>query len=350
MSALPETMRAVAINAYGGTEVLEQTTLPTPTLQHNHFDAMAVIVKVKAAGINPVDYKVRQGDMAAVLGLTFPAVLGIDYAGVVVAVGENVKSVKVGDEVYGKTGAIKGKGAYAEYIKVHTVEDIVVPRPDNITPEQAAGVGVVALTAYIGLVTYAGLSLFEEENKDKQVLVIGASGGVGIFAVQIAKLLGANVTAIASAKNKEFVTRELGADQFIDYTSSPLESQLTQPDQFDVIFDTVGMDEGKYWDLAQLIMKPHGLFVTSAGPTKGPVTITGLASFVATIAWRAVSNSRRFKFVSALSVDQFPNLATWIKEGGLKLFTTVTLPFEEVQKAHEMSASGRTVGKIVLTL
>ncbi|KAJ3283456.1 hypothetical protein HDU79_009077 [Rhizoclosmatium sp. JEL0117] len=345
--SLPPTMRAITISGYGSPDVLTESTLPTPTLSNS--DTSSVIVKVEAAGVNPVDYKVRQGDMAAVVSLPIPnAVLGIDYAGTVVEVGSAVKGIKVGDRVYGKTAGIKGFGTYAEYVKVSTVADVVVKRPEGVSAQQAAGVGVCALTAYVGLVTYGGLSLKVEENKGKEVLVNGASGGVGLFAVQIAKILGAKVVAVASGKNKDFVTKTLGADEFVDYTAKPLKDQLTTKNQFDVFYDAVGMDEGKNWDLAQTILKPGGLFAASAPASHGPVSVGALAGMVGTIAWRAISSSRKYKFITSLPVDQFPNVAKWIEEGKVKLFTTVELPLSDVKKAHELSASGRTVGKIVL--
>ncbi|KAI9325352.1 quinone oxidoreductase [Obelidium mucronatum] len=324
--SLPATTRAIVIKKYGGPEVLEEASLPAPTL-------------LPHAGVNPVDYKVRQGDVSLIVNLKFPAILGIDYAGTIAAVGSAVTGFKVGDAVYGKTAGVDGKGVYAEYVKLSTVTDVVVPLPKNVLPEQAAGV-----------VTYNALSLNAEENKGKKVLVIGASGGVGIFTVQIAKLLGAHVTAVASAKNKDFVVSQLGADAFVDYTAKPIAEQFTEKNYFDVIYDTVGGDEGKNWELAQTILKPNGLFVTSAASHHGPVTVGSMAGIVGSMAWRGLTNSRKYKFIFSLPVDQFPNVAKWIEEGKLKLFTTVTLPLADVKKAHEMSASGRTVGKIVLVV
>ncbi|KAJ3013625.1 UNVERIFIED_CONTAM: hypothetical protein HDU68_000617 [Siphonaria sp. JEL0065] len=348
MSAIPSTSRAITINAYGGPEVLTEASVPTPTLLEP-ADAESVIIKISHAGVNPVDYKARQGDLSFMAKLPFPAILGIDYAGTIAAVGSKVSTFKVGDSVYGKTAGVNGKGVYAEYAKLSTITDLIHPLPTNVPPEQAAGVGVVALTAYVGLVKYGALSLKQEENKGKKVLVIGASGGVGIFAVQIAKLLGAHVTAIASGKNKDFVAA-LGADVFVDYTVKPLPELLTQKDEFDVIYDSIGGDEGKNWDLAQIILKPNGFFVTPAAPSHGPVTAGAIAGMVGTLAWRGLTNSRKYKFIHGLPITEFPQVGKWIEERKLKLFTIVVLPLGEVKKAHELSASGRTVGKIVLAV
>ncbi|ORY29879.1 hypothetical protein BCR33DRAFT_857498 [Rhizoclosmatium globosum] len=293
--SLPPTMRAITISGYGSPEVLTESTLPTPTLSNS--DTSSVIVKVEAAGVNPVDYKVRQGDMAAVVSLPIPnAVLGIDYAGTVVEVGSAVKGIKVGDRVYGKTAGIKGFGTYAEYVKVSTVVDVVVKRPEGVSAQQAAGVGLKV-----------------EENKGKEVLVNGASGGVGIFAVQIAKILGAKVVAVASGKNKDFVTKTLGADDSTCFTMQ-LEWMKARTGTWHRHFEA------------------GGLFAASAPASHGPVSVGALAGMVGTIAGE----------------PSFPNVAKWIEEGKVKLFTTVELPLSDVKKAHELSASGRTVGKIVL--
>ncbi|KAJ3190869.1 hypothetical protein HK101_008287 [Irineochytrium annulatum] len=346
MANLPTTMDAVVVTKYGGPEVLEfKQDHPAPKLD-SPADDESVIVEIKAAGVNPVDYKLRAGSVSMVMGLKFPAILGIDYAGKVVAVGPKVTSVAVGDEVYGKTAKVGSSGTYAKYVKLSSKTDLVLKRPSTVTPEQAAGVGVVALTAYVGLVTYEGISLADKPG-EKSVLVIGASGGVGIFAVQIAKKLGAKVTAVASEKNKAFVMG-LGADVFIDYRSAPLKDQLTKEGEFDVVYDTVGQDEGAYWTLATHILKPKGLFVTSAGQHKGNITLGVVAGIIGSGIYRSWSNSRKHKFVSALPIDQFTNLEKWIADGSLKCITNHTFPLKEAKAAHELSETGRTVGKIVL--
>ncbi|KAJ3086836.1 NADPh quinone reductase [Physocladia obscura] len=346
-------MKAIVIKSYGGPEVLEETDVPAPTLDPaSKTDAESVIVDILAAGVNPVDYKVGRGDLASLLSLKFPSILGIDYAGTVAAVGSNVVGFSVGDAVYGKLAGINGHGTYAAQTKVHTKTDVILHRPASLSVEQAAGVGVVALTAYVGLVTYAGLSLTVADNAAKHVLVIGASGGVGTWAVKIAKLLGAKVTAVASGKNKSFVLDNLKADAFIDYTVAPLAEQLKTKDEFDVIYDAIGGDEGKNWDLAQLILNPHGLFVSPAAhlPEDTPVSLGAVAGFVGTMAWRAITNSRRYRYISSLPVDQFENIGKWLKDGKIVPYTSVVLPLSDVKKAHELSKAGRTVGKIVLTL
>ncbi|KAJ3215890.1 hypothetical protein HDU67_010192, partial [Dinochytrium kinnereticum] len=349
--SIPESSKAIVFSRYGAPDVLELTTVPTPTLTPTDD---AVIVKIDAAGVNPVDYKVRQGDLSALLRLPFPAILGIDYAGHVVAVGSQAKGdLKVGDAVYGKLAGVSGKGTYAEYIRVSTRTDLVVKKPESLSAVDAAGVGVCALTAYVGLVTYNGLSLDHVDQPvgpdSKSVLVIGASGGVGSWAVQLSKKLGARVTAVASGRNKDFVVGALKADTFIDYTAAALDKQLTKQNEFDVIYDAVGGDQ--YWTLAQTILKPGGLFVTAVGSTEhgGKLTLYNLGGMVGSLAWRSLTNSRKYRFVSSLPVDQFDNLAKWIADGSLKCPPSTTIPLAEAKRAHELSASHRTVGKLILT-
>ncbi|KAJ3086932.1 hypothetical protein HK100_008524, partial [Physocladia obscura] len=205
----PKLMRAVVIRDYGGSDVLEDVkSAHAPVInRHSREDADAVIVNVAAAGMNPVDYKVRRGDMSDILPLTFPIILGLDFAGYIAAVGSSQKSTA------------------PAHTRSNTKTDLVRKRPHTMSVAQAAGVGVASLAAYVGLVTYNGLlnatdaaAFFES----KRVLVIGASGGVGTWVVQIAKLLGATVTAVASAHNRSFVLDTLKADCFVDYTVAPL--------------------------------------------------------------------------------------------------------------------------------
>ncbi|KAI8846644.1 chaperonin 10-like protein [Chytridium lagenaria] len=335
-STIPPTIKAAAFSRYGGPEVLDIISIPTPQLTPTDD---AVLIKVSYAGINPVDYKVREGHLSALLGLPFPAIVGIDYSGVIASVGPKaVGDFKVGDQVYGKLKGINGKGTYAEYIRVSTKDDIVVKRPDHISAVDAAGVGVTALTAYVGLVSYGGLSL---EDVDQPV---------GPASKSVAKKLGAKVTAVASGKNKDYVVNTLKADVFVDYTVGPIDTLLTTEAEFDVVFDAVGGDQ--YWTLAQKILKAGGLFTTAVGGTEhgGKVTFGALAGMVGSLAWRSLTNSRKYRFVSSLPVDQFPNVAKWIEDGSVKLPPSTVVPLAEVRRAHELSASHRTVGKIILEL
>ncbi|KAJ3306096.1 hypothetical protein HDU76_004892 [Blyttiomyces sp. JEL0837] len=349
---LPDQMHAIIVKTYGSSDVLEYVKVETPRL--TPADKDSVIIKVEGAGVNPVDHKLRSGAVKVIFPLKFPSFLGIDYAGTVAEVGSAVTKFKVGDAVYGKLGTkamTTGKGTYAEYVKVSTTEDLVVPRPSKLDAVHAAGVGVVALTAYVGLVTYGGLPL-TPDGKTRRVLIIGASGGVGVYGVQIAKKLGAEVTAVCSGSNAEMV-KSIGADRVIDYKAGPLKAQiapeghLAEKDMFDVLLDCVGGDE--YWDLAQIVLKPGGLFSTTTGSGKdGVANMMVLASFGASMVWRMATNSRKYKFISYLPLSEFENIAKWIEDGSLKPVTKVTMALQDAKKAHDLSESGKANGKIVL--
>ncbi|KAJ3415002.1 hypothetical protein HDV05_005647 [Chytridiales sp. JEL 0842] len=344
MAALPATQHAAVIEAYGSTDVLKyRTDYPTPTLT---ADDDSVIVKVSAAGVNPVDYKIRKGYVKLLFGVTFPAVLGIDYAGTIAAVGPKaVGDYKVGDEVYGKFNKPPSQGAYQQYIKLSTTSDVIFKRPASLPAPEAAAVGVGALTALVGLTNHLGFPVTPNPDgpKDK-VLIIGASGGVGIFAVQIAKLMGLHVTAVASGANEEFV-KSLGADRFVDYKKAPLVEQLSK-DEFDGVLDLVGGAE--YWQLAQTVLKPKKVFVTASGDISGEATLYAVGKTAFTLASRNIFGGRKYQFIASLPTKDFGVIHSWLADGSLKSIVKHTFPLSEVAKAHQQSESGRTVGKIVL--
>ncbi|KAJ3101484.1 NADPh quinone reductase [Phlyctochytrium bullatum] len=339
------TMQAAVVTKYGGPDVLEYATVPKPTLEK--FPD-SVIVKVDSAGVNPVDYKIARGDLSFAVKLKFPAIVGLDYAGQIVEVGPNVTGFAVGDHVYGRLSSIAGTGSHAEYIRATPVKDTLYKRPPNLSATDAAGVATVTLTAYVGLVSQLGLSLDPAQNEGKSVLVIGASGGVGAYAVKIAKRLGAKVTGVASGRNKDYVVNELKVDTFIDYTTAPIEKQLTVASEFDVVYDAVGGD--KLWVLSQTILKPGGLFVTAVGPLEfgDGLSFGAFVGFMGSFAWRYAFSSRRYRFVADLPSKDFENIDKWFAEGSLTTTPTEVIPLKDAKVAFEKSASHRTVGKLVL--
>lgn len=222
-------MRAIKIDKYGGPERIYVTEVDKPTPADHE-----VLVKVKAASINPLDWHVMRGTpyfMRALTGLIKPnkqfQTLGADVAGQVEEVGDQVTHLKVGDAVFGDIFNY-GYGALAEYVCVS--EEALVIKPENINFEEAAGVPVAALTAY------HGLNKFGSMTPGVEVLINGASGGVGTFAVQLAKCYGANVTGVCSTRNVELVT-ECGAEEVLDYTQQKV---MDQHRKYDLIFDAVG--------------------------------------------------------------------------------------------------------------
>ncbi|MEP5364760.1 MAG: NAD(P)-dependent alcohol dehydrogenase [Reichenbachiella sp.] len=222
-------MRTIKIDRYGGPEEIYVTEVDKPT-PANH----EVLVKLKAAAVNPLDWHVMRGTpyfMRALTGILKPKqqfqTLGADVAGVVEELGRDVSNLKVGDAVFGDIFNY-GYGALAEYVCVP--EEALVLKPENINFEEAAGVPVAALTAY------HGLNKFGKIKPGSEVLINGASGGVGTFAVQLAKYYGANVTGVCSTRNIDLV-KDCGAEDVLDYTEQDIKSQDRK---YDLIFDAVG--------------------------------------------------------------------------------------------------------------
>lgn len=220
---MEQTMQARGFRHYGGVEVLEPLTLPVPTPGPNE-----VRIKVAAAGVNPADWRLRSGQFRFAMRLKLPFVPGSDIAGVVAAVGPQVSQFRPGDAVYAMTPAAQG-GGYAEYAVI--AAEHAAQAPQGISFAQAAGTPLVALTALQALRDKAELQA------GQRLLVYGASGGVGSFAVQIGKAMGAEVTAAASGRNRELVAG-LGADAVLDYTA---EDVTAARERYDVIFDAVNV-------------------------------------------------------------------------------------------------------------
>src|SRR5712672_64055 len=207
-SATSQTMKAIRIHNYGGPEVLQYEDAPRPKPQ-----AGEVLIRVHAAGVNPIDWKVRQGHMKDFWPHKFPLILGWDLSGVVEELGRGVSRFKIGDEVY-SVPDVSRDGAYAEYIVVRESE--IALKPKSLHHIRAATVPLAALTAWQALFDTGQLQ------PGQRVLIHGGSGGVGHFAVQLAKWKGAYVFATASTKNQELL-RELGADEIIDYSTQRFE-------------------------------------------------------------------------------------------------------------------------------
>jgi NADPH:quinone reductase-like Zn-dependent oxidoreductase len=284
-----------------------------------------VRIKVAAAGINPADWRLRSGQFRFAMRLALPFVLGSDIAGVVEAVGEEVSQIQPGDPVYAMIPASQG-GGYAQYAVVAAAH--VARAPHGISFAQAAGTPLVALTALQALRDKAQL------RAGQRLLVYGASGGVGSFAVQIGKAMGAQVTAAASGRNQELVA-SLGADEVLDYTRDNLAAAR---DRYDVIFDAVNaLSFGK----TRPALRPGGVMV-SVNP------------FIETLspAWLApLRGGRRLRslFVQP-SGDDLEQLARWIAAGQVRPLLDQTYPLAEAAAAHTYSASGRARGKLVLVV
>ncbi len=315
-------MKAIAINEFGGPDKLQLIDLPVPEVK-----GAEILVQVKAAGVNPVDWKIREGYIKDLFPYEFPIILGWDAAGIVEQVGPKVKRFKEGDEIfaYCRKPIVHG-GAYAEYIALE--EEHVAIKPKKITFEEAASIPLAALTAYQSLFDAANLQPGET------ILIHAAAGGVGGFGVQLAKDHGAVVWATASGRNKKYV-QDLGASQVVDYTQANFGDAVLSkyPHGVDVVFDCLG---GEVLQKSAEIVKEGGRLITIVDDP------TGLARS---------DIHKEFVFVAPNST-QLTELARMVEQGRLKTHLSQVFPFglEEARKAHELSESMHTRGKMVLVL
>jgi NADPH:quinone reductase-like Zn-dependent oxidoreductase len=307
-------MKAVRLHGYGGPEVLVYEDAPVPEPR-----AGEVRVRVRAAGVNPFDWKVRSGSMKDIIPLALPAVLGGDVAGQVDAVGEGVTAFVPGEAVYG--GAALGRGAYAEYAIAPA--GALAPMPRTLDFAHAAAVPAGAVTAL--------QALFDPDKgalvAGQTVLVHGLSGNVGRFALQLAKKAGVRVLGTASASAREDLTR-LGADEVIDYRTACFEDVVRG---VDVVLDTMG---GETQERSWGVLKPGGALVSIASfPSQEKAKAHGV---------------RALFFSSEKTTARLQQIAARIDEGALGLSPVEVLPLAEAARAHELLQSGKARGKLVL--
>lgn len=307
------TMKAVRFHSYGHPGVLVLEEVPRPTAGSDE-----VLVRVHAAGVNPLDWKVRAGYVKDWLPHRLPLIPGWDVSGVVEAVGAEVTAFKIGDAVYGMLD-FRRNGAYAEYVAAGT-RNLAV-KPTSLDHVQAAAVPLAALTAWQALFDSASLSA------GQTVLIHGAAGGVGHFAVQFAKWKGAKVIGTASAGNGSFL-RELGADKVIDYGTTRFEAAVGD---VDVVLDTIG---GETQQRSWKVLKKGGILVATLGISSpeapGEHGVRGAGVMVHP------------------DTAQLARIAALIDSGDLKPVITAVLPLTEAARAHELSQTGHGRGKIVL--
>ena len=306
------TMKAARAHDYGGLEVLKYEDAPRPEPADDE-----ILVRVYAAGVNPVDAKVRAG-MFKQPGAKMPLTPGYDISGVVEKTGAKATKFKAGDEVYAYL-SLQRAGAYAEYAIAKESE--LAAKPKTLTHEQAAAVPLAALTAWQALFEKAKMT------EGQTVLIHGGSGGVGSFAVQIAKARGAKVIATASAANQDFL-KELGADQAIDYRAQKFEEVAKD---VDVVLDTVA---GETLRRSYDVVKKGGFIVSVLEPpAKAELEKRGIRGAV---------------FLVQPHAQQLTEIAKMIDSGKVKPFVSQTLPLAEAAKAHAAIETGHTRGKIVL--
>ncbi len=325
MSALPqygkhlhprETMRAIVIDRYGGPEMLHATTVPRPVPTRGR-----VLVRTHFVGVNPKDIVVRKGKFQMMTGKKFPLIVGHDIAGEVVATGLGADLAE-GDLVYGMINDAAGRG-YAEYAAVNCQQ--LAKAPSSIELRLAAAVPLAAQTALQALRDDA------QVRPGQDVLINGASGGVGVFAVQIAKILGTQVTAVCSHRNEELV-RELGADRVIDYTKTEL---VGLNERFDAVFDVFG---NYCFDQLKHLLAPRGTYVHTIPSSR-------IFKDVA----RTFVRKQRAKLVIVKSRrTQLDWLRQQIDASSLRVVVDRSFPLDDAAEAHRYMETKRARGKVVL--
>ncbi len=307
------TMKAIRFHSYGGPEVLVHEDAPMPEAA-----ADEVLIRVVAAGVNPVDWKVRAGHLRDWLQHQLPLIPGWDVSGTVAAKGTGISGFKEGDEVFGMLDLTRD-GAYAEYAVARAAD--MARKPAGVSHVNAASLPIAALTAWQALFDVARLA------PGQTVLIHGAAGGVGHFAVQLAKWKGAQVIATASARNSGFA-RELGADRVIDYQATRFEEAVRG---VDVVLDTIGGDtQQRSWQA----LKKGGVLVA----TLGIATPQAAHDF---------SVRGEEMFVHA-DTGQLSQIAALIEAKQLRPYISGSPQLADAAKAHELSEAGHVRGKIVL--
>lgn len=306
-------MKAVRIHRYGGREVLSLDEIPVPDIGPDD-----VLVRVVAASINPVDWKVRAGYLARMIPHRMPLTLGWDVSGVVVASGSDVTRWQVGDAVYARPDLARN-GTYAEFVAIRATE--CARKPRTVSHVEAASLPLAGITAWEAMMDTA------QVRAGQRVLVHAGSGGVGSLAIQLLKAAGAIVVATASGRNRALV-ESLGVDQFVDYTTTKV-ADAVEP--VDAVFDTIG---GEVQEASWPLLTPGGIQVSIISPPDEA---------------RAAAMGVRAGFVFiGPNAPVLDRLAAMVDGGKLRPVVGAEFALEDIAQAHALSESGRAVGKIVL--
>ncbi|MEO6849590.1 MAG: NAD(P)-dependent alcohol dehydrogenase [Mucilaginibacter sp.] len=312
-------MKKVIYNAFGDESVLEITDQPVPAPEKDQ-----VLIKVKAVSINPLDWKIYGGEMKLMSGSKFPKSIGIDFAGSVVTHGANINRFKEGDEVMGIMDVFKG-GALAEYLVVKEADLSI--KPKNITFAEAAALPLTGLSAIQIIDQLAGV------NKNQEVLINGASGGIGIFAVQIAKKRGAHVTAVVGTKSVA-AAEEWGADQVIDHNKQSIQ-QFSK--RFDAVID---LSAKLSFKAGKKLMKSRAVFITTL-----PSPLTLIGSFFNNLFF-----GKKLKvLIVKPTVEKFETLRK-LADKDLQIVLDKTYAFDQVRAAYKESSLGKIIGKSVILI
>jgi len=313
-------MKSAQINQYGGSEVIEinQSTFE-PTVSSGK-----VLVTIKAAGVNPADWKIREGGLQQLISLQFPSTLGMDFSGVIKQVGEGVipSEFKQGDEVYGQAGVANGgSGAFAEMALAN--KESIAHKPKRLSHPESAALPLVGVSAWWALVDDIGLS------NGQKILIHGGAGGIGSIAIQLAKNLGAYVATTVSTNDKQFV-QELGADIVIDYKTQSFEDLVHE---YDAVFDTVG---GETYRRSFKVVKKAGIIVSMLEQPDSELM-------------NQYDVKAIFRFTQATR-ERLTKLAQWIDQNNIRVNVEKRFSLDEAGDALDYQKDVHPRGKVVLAM
>jgi len=313
-------MKSVQINRYGRSEVIE-INQNTPLL---NLSSEKILVDVKAAGVNPIDWKISEGYMKQMISLQFPSTLGMDFSGIIKEVSKDISTeeYKQGDEVYGQASVTNGgTGAFAEIALTNT--DNVALKPKSLNYAEAAALPLVGVSAWQALVENMELS------KDQKILIHGGAGGIGSIAIPLAKNLDAYVATTASSDDKEFV-QNLGADEVIDYKSQDFEELVHD---YDAVYDTVG---GQTYTKSFKVLKKGGIIVSMLEPPN--------SDLMEKFGVKAIFQ------LTQVNKDRLTQLAKWIDKNNIKIHVDKTFSLDETAKALDYVKDVHPRGKVIIKI
>jgi NADPH:quinone reductase-like Zn-dependent oxidoreductase len=314
------TMRAIVIEGTGGPEVLTLADVDQPVAVNAEF-----LVKVIAAGVNPIDAKTRSGKGVSAAIKHYPAVLGNDFSGVVISSPYENHAIKPGDEVYGMAAVPRYQGTYAEFVTVPSLS--IARKPKSLSHVEAAAVPLAALTAWGMVVEVA------KAHEGQRMLIHGASGGVGHFALQFARYFGAYVIATGSTRNVGWL-KELGANEVVDYSTQRFEEVI---DDVDVVIDLIGNVRDDTGSRSLAVLRPGGLLVNAPSGSWDTLREDAAAAGVRATHFKVAPDGSTLAVVSRL-----------LESGDVRVFVDQVFALEDAAEAHRAVETGHTRGKIVL--
>jgi NADPH:quinone reductase-like Zn-dependent oxidoreductase len=313
-------MKAIAYQAFGNTDVLQVVETSTPS-----FTSKQVLVKVKAVSVNPMDWKIRKGEMKLMSGSKFPRSTGVDFSGIIAETGSDVTHLKKGDEVFGLVPNTMKDGALAEYVAVPS--SLLWKKPAHLSFAQAASIPMVGIAAATALKKMGHVSA------QTKILVNGASGGFGMFLLQLLRQQGAEITAVAGSSTIQ-ATKKWGANVLVDYTKQDV---FALNNKYDIVVDLSGKMS---YANARKVMKPKALFLNT---TPKPIEIP-------TSLFKNLFTGQKHVVVLSSASAEYMELLLNAINSGLQIEVSKSFPFEQYKEAYEYAEKGGYVGKVVIAM